>query len=98
MEHAGDNYTYCNWCVSNSNKRIAKGTRGPGIWLTSGDYPNDSTVENGQNTKKSPGDLRRLAVTLTPGKKPSANADVKSSNEWIIIMIRTKVTKGETSS
>ena len=28
-------------------------------------YPNNSIVEIGQNTKKSPGDLRRLAVTLT---------------------------------
>ena len=32
------------------------------------DYPNDSITENGQNTKKSPGDLRRLAVTQTPAK------------------------------
>ena len=35
---------------------------------TSGDHPNDSIIENGQNTKKSPGDLRRLAVTQTPVK------------------------------
>ena len=48
-----------------------------------GDHPNDSIIENSQNTKKNPGDLRRLAVTQTPVKKPSANADVKSlmSNE-----------------
>ena len=77
MEHAGDNYTNCNWCVWNSNQRIAKGTRGPGSWRTSGDHPNDSTIENGHNTKKSPEDLRRLAITQTP----SANADVKSFNE-----------------
>ena len=68
MEHAGDNYTYCNWCVWNSNQRIAKGTREPGSWRTSGDHLNDSTVENGQNTKKSPGDMRRFAVTQTPVK------------------------------
>ena len=30
-----------------------------------GDHPNDSIIENGQNTEKSPGDLRRLAVTQT---------------------------------
>ena len=35
----------------------------------SGDYPNDSIIENGQNTVKSPGDLRRLAVTQTPVTK-----------------------------
>ena len=42
------------------------------------DYPNDSITENGQNTEKSPGDLRRLAVTQTPVKK-SAYTDVKNS-------------------
>ena len=35
---------------------------------TSRDYPNDSITENTQNTEKSPGDLRRLAVTQTPVK------------------------------
>ena len=29
----------------------------------SGDHPNYSTIENGLNTEKSPGDLRRLVVT-----------------------------------
>ena len=32
------------------------------------DHLNYSIVENGQNTEKSPGDLRRLAVTQTPVK------------------------------
>ena len=32
------------------------------------DYPNDSITENSHNTEKSPGDLRRLAVTQNPGK------------------------------
>ena len=40
------------------------------------DYPNDSITENGQNTEKNPGDLRRLAVS---SEKPSANTDVKNS-------------------
>ena len=29
---------------------------------------NESIIENGQNTTKSPGDLRELAVTQTPVK------------------------------
>ena len=29
---------------------------------------NNSIIENGQNTEKSPGDLRRLAVTQSPVK------------------------------
>ena len=33
-----------------------------------GDCPNYSIIEIGQNTEKSPGDLRRLAVTQTPVK------------------------------
>ena len=46
-------------------QRISKGTRKLGNKRTSGDYPDDS-IKIGQNTKKSPGDLRRLAVTQTP--------------------------------
>ena len=33
--------------------------------MTSGNHQNYSIIENGQNTEKSPGDLRRLAVTQT---------------------------------
>ena len=32
------------------------------------DHPNYYIIENGQNTEKSHGDLRRLAVTQTPVK------------------------------
>ena len=35
---------------------------------TSIDHPDYSIVEVGQNTEKSPGDLRRLAVTQTQWK------------------------------
>ena len=55
-------------------KKLLKGTGGFGSWRMCGDYPNDSIIENSQNTEKSPGDLRRLAVTQTP-----AGADVKNS-------------------
>ena len=34
----------------------------------SGDHPNDSIIEDGLNTEKSPGDLRRLVVTQSPVK------------------------------
>ena len=62
-------------CVWNSNQGITKGTRGLRGWQMSGDHPNDSIVENCQNTKKSPGDLRRLAVTETSEK-----------NHWLSLM------------
>ena len=42
---------------------------------TSGDCPDYGIVKIGQNTEKSPGDLRRLAVTQTSMK----DADVKNS-------------------
>ena len=68
MEHESDNYTNRDWCFWDSNQRITKGTGGFGSWWTSGDHPNYSIIEIGQNTEKSPGDLRRLTVTQTPVK------------------------------
>ena len=53
-----------------SHQRIYKGTEGLGNKRTSGDHQNYSTVEIGQNTSKTPGDLKRLAVTQTPVEKP----------------------------
>ena len=41
---------------------------GLGSWWMGRNHPNNYIVENGQNTEKSPGDLRRLAVTQTPVK------------------------------
>ena len=61
---------------------IIKETGGFESWRTGRDHPNYSIVENSLNTEKSPRDLRRLAVTQTPG-----NADVKNSNEQVIMMI-----------
>ena len=48
-----------------------------------GDHPNYRIIEIGQNTGKSPGDLRRLAVTRNSRERTSANADVKISKEVI---------------
>ena len=47
---------------------VIKGTGGLGSWRTSGYHSNYCIIANGQNTEKSPGDLRRLAVTQTPVK------------------------------
>ena len=68
MEHEDDNYTNRDWCFQYSHQSIIKGTGGLGGERTSGDYPNYSIIENGQNTEKSPEDLRRLAVTKIPVK------------------------------
>ena len=68
MEHEGDDYTDRDWWIRNSNKRVIKEIGGRGTWWMSGDHPNYSITENCQNTEKSPGDLRRLAVSQTPVK------------------------------
>ena len=65
MEDEGNVYTNCDWCSWYSHQRINKGTGGLGnkrrlIII--------KIIEIGQNTEKSPGDLRKLAVTPTPVK------------------------------
>ena len=54
--------------LSTGTKGLLKGLEDleVGGWVE--DYPNDSIIKNGQNTGESPGNLRRFAVTQTPGK------------------------------
>ena len=49
-----------------NHQRIGTGTGGLGNKRTSRDHPNYGIVEISQNTKKSPGDLRKLTVIQTP--------------------------------
>ena len=68
VQHESEDYTKCNWCFWYSHQKIGERT----WWLrnkrTSGDSPNNSVTEIGQNTEKSPGDLNRLVVTQTSMK------------------------------
>ena len=66
MEHESDNYINCDWCFWYCHQRINKGTGGLGNNRTSGSHTNYYIIEIGQNTEKSPGDLRTLTVTQTP--------------------------------
>ena len=68
MEHERSNYTNCDWCFWHGNKMTIKRPGRFGIWRPSGDHPKNSIIESGQNTEKSPGDLRRLAITQSPVK------------------------------
>ena len=68
MEHENDSDTNCNCCTRYSHRRIDKGTGGHGNKRTSGEHPNDSIIKINHNTEKSPGDLKRLAVTQIPGR------------------------------
>ena len=54
------------WCTWNNRQRIGKGIRGLGNKMTSGYHPEKSTFNISQNTEKSPGDVRTLAVSQTP--------------------------------
>ena len=63
MEHESDGDTNCNWCAQYSHQRFGTGTRRLVNERTNGDYLNYNIVEKSQNTEKSPGDLRRLALT-----------------------------------
>ena len=63
MKHEGDGDTSCNCCIWNIPQRIGKETGRIRNKRTSGDSPDYSIIEIGQNTEKNPGDLRRLIVT-----------------------------------
>ena len=49
-------------------KGLLKGLEELEVDWMSADHQNNNIIENGQNTEKSPGDLRRLDVTQTPAK------------------------------
>ena len=68
VEHESDDCINCNWCSWYSHQRIDKGSGGFWKKRTNGNHPHYYIIENGQNTEKSPGDLRRLAVTQTPAR------------------------------
>ena len=63
MERKSDGDSNCNWSARNSYQVISIGTEVPTDKKRSGDHPNYSVIGIGQNTEKSSGDLRRLAVT-----------------------------------
>ena len=68
MLHESDDDTNCNWHTWYSHQRTGTGIGGHGNKRTSRDHPNNSIVEIDRNTKKSLGDMKRLAVILTPVK------------------------------
>ena len=66
MEHESDGDTSCIQRARCRHQRIAIGSGGLGNKRTGGDHPNDGIVEISDNTKKNPGELKRLAVTQVP--------------------------------
>ena len=68
MEHESDRETGCNWYTWNDPKKFGERVGGVGNRRKSRVHPNYNIVELTQNTEKSPGDLRSLAVIQTPVK------------------------------
>ena len=66
MEHESDGDVNCIQSARYSHQKIGTDTGRLGNKRKSGDHPNNSIVEIDQNTKKSPGNLRRLVVTQNP--------------------------------
>ena len=65
MKREGDGEIYSNWRACNSPQGLVEGTGRVGNRKTNRDHPNYSIVKIDQNTEKSPGNLRGLAVTQT---------------------------------
>ena len=65
MKHDGGDEANCDWCTRVSCQKIGKGFGRLGIKTTSRDHTYYNIIKIGQNTKKRPGVLRRLAVTQT---------------------------------
>ena len=63
VEHVVDSDIYCMWY-----KRLERKTGGIGNYRKNRNHTDYSISEIVHNTEKSPGDLRRLAVTQTPMK------------------------------
>ena len=81
MKHGDDGDTNCGWCAQDNPLSICK--EAGGNKKTNRDHPDYSIIKIGQNTEKSPGDLRRLTNARchsNSGKqKLLANAGGKNS-------------------
>ena len=65
MEEESDGGNTSKWCARYNHKRVDEATGKLGNKKTSGDYLNYSIFKIGQNTTKSPVNLKRVAVNQT---------------------------------
>ena len=66
MEYEGYSGTNFRWFTWKNPQRINKGTWRLRNQWASRDLADDGMIKIGQNTKKSPGDLKKLAITQIP--------------------------------
>ena len=69
MEYEDDSDTNCNWHTWSGFQKLGKSAGRVKNRRTYRDHLDYGIVEIAQNTKKSPGDLRRFVVTQTPVKE-----------------------------
>ena len=82
MEQESDGDTNCDWRTRYSHQKIDTEPRELENKKTSEDHPNYCIVKINQNTKKSTGDLGRLAVTQTPVRNNQLTLVVRTLN-WV---------------
>ena len=80
VEHKSDGDDNRSWSTQISLKSLRKGSVRPGNQIKNQGYLDNSIFEIGQNSEKSPSDLKRLAVTLRPLKDPPTNSEWKTRN------------------
>ena len=68
MEHERNSDTSYNWCTRNNPQKLGKQTGRLGNKRTSGDHPDFSILKIGQNTDKSPRDLKIIVCAYNPVK------------------------------
>ena len=82
VEANNDSYTNYHGCSCYSLWRTCTRPGGLGNERRSGDNLNHNFIRIGQNTEKSPRDLRWLVVTQTPEKDPQITLMGKTVKEW----------------
>ena len=87
VEHGSDGNTNCNWCYWYNHQRTGIPAGGLENNRTSRDYPNYCIFETVQNTEKSPGDLRSLAVSQTLARNHRLTLVSETRKEVTIIII-----------
>ena len=75
VKHESDVYA-----LGTVTKGLIKGTGGLGNKRTNGDHQNYCIIEIGQNTEKSPGNLRRLVVAQTSVKDHKLTLSSSNNN------------------
>ena len=94
MEHESDDNTNSNWHARNSYQRIGTGTGRLRNKRATGNHPNCSINEIGQNIEKSL-KLEEICCHPNSSEKPSDNAGAKNSQKSEMIIIDLQISNYE---